>query len=562
MSAMRPLRWIASAAALAGAAAFLGGCEPPAAEDLVLGPRIPAPFEVERTSADAGSVEAGAQVVVRFTGEVDAASIGPRAVRVVHAKNRRSVRVRASGAGRELRIAPLHGRGFPTGAKLLLRVEGSPSPRAVRSTRGETLARPHVVEFAVAAPRADLVGPRLQETLPRDGDDDVVPGSPVELRFDEPLAAGAVASGDAATLRVGGSVTPARLTLSGDGRKIVVHPQTPLPPGRSVSVEVHDCVLDAAGNPLDPQSPRTVSFRTRDTFTHQLTEEFVDAANSDLRATSCGWDDLESPGYLTARGGTILVGPEPAPQAEDLGEDSAWHFQIVVAGDEVPSGIASALRLEFTSIPLGAHVLKATVDGGATELELREPTFDTNRAAANLRPLCELLEPVEIVEDAAGGGAAEIVFDEPLRLEAGVGILLDVRVEASPGSRLAAYPDTALRCLAEGCAGLAPAAALVVTPAAAQARSTWYDSGVAVPGWGACTIVRADTETGVAVVTEFQSAPPDAHGLPDVSRSSPWERDLARLPAYRFVRFRLRFEGTPEGGYPPRIERMVLPFER
>ena len=77
-----------------------------------------------------------------------------------------------------------------------------------------------------------------------------------------------------------------------------------------------------------------------------------------------------------------------------------------------------------------------------------------------------------------------------------------------------------------------------------------------------CSIAPAQADNGVRRLAEFQCAPAAADGTPDAGRASPWERDLARLPAYRFVRFRLRFEGTPDSGVAPRIDRIVLPYER
>jgi hypothetical protein len=515
-------------------------------------------------SPQRGTVAADGPVILRFTQDVDPASVGSRSVRVTRANGRRPLRVRAWAAGRELRVGPLPGRTFPADGPLLLRLEGAPSPRAVRSASGEPLARAFEAEFRPGSPRADLTGPRLAGSLPRDGADDVAPGSSVELSFTEPVARGSIASGDAVTLRVDGATVAARLALSGDGEMIVVHPAMPLPPDRRVEVELHGCLLDLAGNALDARSQRAISFRTRATSLHELAEDFVDSAKSDARATSCGWDDPETPGVLVARSGTVLVGPEWGETPLDLGAASSVHFQLLVPAAEVPVGLASALRLEFAAAPEGARILAATIEAGPTSLEEREPSFIANRGASELRTVARLADPLEVEAPAAPGArpSADIVFEEPLRLAAGRPVLLDVRLELSPGARVAACTDPGLLALVEGANGVAPAAALLVSPSAPQARSLWYDTGVTYPGWQPCRLVRADDDAGVSVVAEFQSAPPAREGGPDAARASPWESDLTRLPAYRFVRFRLRFDGTPETGVAPRIDRVVLPYER
>lgn len=562
MTTRDSLRRTAAAAAFASLFAALTACDPPPAEEIVLGPKDVLPFAVEKMSPSRGNVAADSPIVLRFTQDVDPATVGSRSIRVTRANGRRPVRVRAWAAGRELRVAPLPGRRYPADGPLLLHLDGAPSPRAVRSASGEPLARAFEAEFQPGAPRADLTGPRLARSLPDAGADDVAPGSSVELSFSEPVARGSVASGDAVTLRVDGVVAAARLALSNDGEMIVVHPTSPLPPDRRVEVELHACLLDLAGNPLDSASVRTVEFRTRATSLHELSEDFVDSAKADARATSCGWDDPETPGVLVARSGSVLLAPDAGEPRLDLGDAASVHFQLLVPGAEVPGGLASALRVEFAAAPDGAQVLSATVEAGPTSLDEREPSFIANRVASQLRTVARVAEPVDVDAPASAGlrPSVDIVFDEPLRLDAGRPVLLDIRLELTPGARVAASADPGLVALVEGSSGLAPAAALLVSPSVPQARSLWYDTGVSYPGWQLCTIVRADEDAGVAVVAEFQSAPPAREGGPDASRASPWEKDLTRLPAYRFVRFRLRFDGTPESGAAPRIDRIVLPY--
>lgn len=548
-----------AAAAVAAAAAALAACDPPPAEDVLLGPAPQQPFAVESVAVERARGSA-TPVTIRFTRDFDATTVGARSVRVTRVGSRRPIRVRTWTSGREIRVAPPPGRTFPAGATLLLHVDGAPSPRGIRSADGEPLARAYEAEFTVPAIRADLVGPALVETLPRDGADDVAPGSAIELRFDEPIAARSLASGDAVTLRVDGEPVPARLTRSGDGTMIVVHPAAPLPPDRRVTLELHTCLLDEAGNPLDGRSTSSLGFRTRATSLLELSEDFVDDGRADTRATSCAWDDPETPGMLLARNGTVLVGADGGDPALELADSTVLHFQVLIPAGEVPGGLASALRLEFAPAAEGAEVVSAVVEAGPAALDQREPSFAANRAASELRQVARVTDavPIEPAADGAGRASAEILFEEPLTLEPGRAVLVDVRMETNVPVRIAGYADAGVHALVEGASGVSPAASLVVAPLVPQARSLWYDTGVAYPGWRASIV----TPTVPGARLEFQSAPPSAAGGPDTSRASPWESDLSRLWAYRFVRFRVRFEALGDDAAAPRIDRIVLPYER
>jgi hypothetical protein len=561
MTSLPRLRTAAFAVGLAASAAGLAACDPPPTRDLLVGPSVPSPFVVERFSPGRGAVAADGELVVRATDDVDAKSVGPRSVRVSRLGGR-PIRVHSWVEGRELHVAPLPGREFPAEEKLRIRIEGAPSPRSVRSTSGEPLASPFDATFRVGPRLRDLVGPSLVDSRPRDGDAAVPPGSNVELRFSERLARGSIVTGDAVSLRVDGAPVRARLALSGDGSMIVVHPASPLPPDRRVDVEVNGCLLDAAGNPLDGASVRALSFRTRASSENELTEDFVDSGKCDTRATSCGWDDPEEPGMLVGRSGAVLVGPDAGEPTLDLGDAPTLHFQIVVPGSESPNGLASALRVEFAAAPPGARLLAAVVEAGPTTLDAADPSFAANRAAARLATVARVVDALDVDANDGGRAFVDVAFEAPLRLDAGHPVLLDVRLEFDPGVRVAAWRDVGSLALVEGRSAIAPAASLLVTPASPQARSLWYDTGVTYPGWRPGSVFSVDADPGVNVVAEFQSAPADADGAADAARASPWDADLERLPAYRFVRFRLRFEGTPDNGAAPRVDRIVLPYER
>ena len=555
--------WIqlAVTAALAGASGLLAGCDPPPADELILGPRETAAFAVERLTPARGALPADGSIVVRFTRDIDPRSVGARSVRLTRPDGRRPVRARVWADGRDLFVAAVPGRTLPSGESLLLKIDGAPSPRSLRAANGDPLRHAFDAIVRVGPARGDFRGPRLVGSVPSDGADDAAPGSVVELRFSEPLARGAVVSGDAATLRVDGRAVPARLEISGDRTTIVVRPSSPLPPNHRAEIEIHRCLLDLAGNALDAGSARAVSFRTRADSLHELAEDFVDSGNADVRVTSCGWDDPETPGALVAKDGQILVGPGAEGARLDLGESSTVRFQVVLRGSETPDGLASALRIELTGALEGAQVRSAVVEAGPTSLETREPSFAANRAASDLRPVARVSDPIDAEVAETGAAAVEVVFDEPLRLAAGHPLLLDVRLELTAGTRVSAFADANLSCLVEGQDGVAPAAYLLVSPASPQAVSLWYDTGVDVPGWRSC-VLDGTRDGGVRVRTQFQSAPAGEDGRPDPSLASSWEDDLADLPGFRFVRFRVRFEGTPESGVAPRIDRIVLPYEQ
>jgi hypothetical protein len=330
-----------------------------------------------------------------------------------------------------------------------------------------------------------------------------------------------------------------------------------------VEVELHRCLLDAAGNALDASSAQRVAFRTRATSLCEVAEDFADAVRADVPATSCGWDDPETPGVLMARTGSVLVGaladdvPPGMPAVERV------RFQLLFPGDEMPAGLASALRVELADAPEGAELCAAQVDGGETSLELRDPSFLGNRDASRLRTLAVLTDAVPVENSTERAPAAvEIPFEEPLRLEPGRAVLLEVTLVFSPRVRVASAPDALQRALVEGCSEVVPSAALVASPSAPQARSLWYDSGADVPGWQRATVVGANFDPDLQTVVEYQAAPARSAGGIDIAHASPWVRDLAHLPAYRYVRFRVRFDGGLEDGASPRIDRIVLPYER
>jgi hypothetical protein len=565
MTGRRALGLRLPAAAVAAAAAVsAAGCDVhPAAEEALVGSAATVPFSVEHTSLGEGRLASGDEIRVRFSAPLDAGSVGSRSVRVLRADGRRIVRSAVVPEGRSLRVVPASDAGFPEGERLSLRIEGTPSPRAVRSAEGASLARRHEIPFVVARSAVlDLEGPTLLGSQPADGSRDATPGAPVELRFSEPVAAGAVAAGDAISLRIDGAEVRARARTSRDGRRILVRPLAPVAPGAEVELEVHPSLLDRSGNPLHRTSPRRVAFRTRESSLREIVEEFVCDDMADPDATDCAWGEPSFPGTLVPRPGTTLLVADAGEATDDLGERDSVRFLLLVRGDEETTSVACGLRLRFSTAPAGGPLASATVDGGPYDLDLLEPSFEGSRRFARLERLADDPGPFPWEDVPGGGVAVEVPFSEPLRLDPGATCLLDVTVRPAPGARMVAVPARGRRALVEGGVRdrFVPAASLLVVGAWPGARSRWYDAGVPRPRWGAgrCTLDAEDP--GMHVAVEFQTAPAAGPGVADEELASPWGADLSRLPGDRFVRFRIRFEGTPLGGRAPCAERVVMPY--
>ncbi|MCE9638086.1 MAG: Ig-like domain-containing protein [Planctomycetes bacterium] len=567
---------------LIGAGAVLGGCDPPPAREVLLGAEPAAPFRIETTNVRNGLLGPHDDLLVRFSCAIDPASVGPRSV-VIETYAAESVRRRRiSGASAVLEGDTLR---FP--ATLIasvigddpaqVRMEGGASPCALRAADGETLAVREVVGFRRAVEgRTDMEGPTLLASRPADGATDVPPGAAIELRFSEPLAIGSALSGDGVSLRADGHEVAARLRLSADRRRMLVRPQTALAAGASVEVEVRRCLVDDAGNPPATGSPMVVHFDVCPTSLHEIEESFSCDDYLDRTRTDCAWGEIEAPGLLVPRCGPV---PMPALDVEpttDLGDRDEIRFQVRIRGDEALDGLASGLRLRFSQTTAAGPLRAVVVEGGPTIDDSLEPWFQGNRDRARLQVLATRHESLPWESDGAQGAVVDVPFEQPLALSAGQAVLLDVVLAVEPGARLAAAPDSDGRALVRGGPRdrAVPSAVLLVSGASPVARSLWYDAGVASPRWRAAILETAggvagatpDTSAGGAagamVVAEFQTAPADSAGNPDAAVASPWEGNLALVPSWRFVRFRLRFEGGSSDGRMAPVDRVLMPFER
>ena len=538
----------------------LPACDPPTALPAPKARPAVGPFAVE-----APTIQRNGQVLLHFSAPLDAASVGRRSVSILHRGSPLRLKLKVDGS--DLRIAPhLPRRGARNGS-FVLRIEGAPSPRAVRSAAGGALGRrvEWTLDLARTA-RSDLTPPYLVASQPVDGDREVAPGQDILLRFSEALDRSAVRNQRRFQLYVDGKPAPSKQRLVEGRTAVLLRPASPLPPSADVEVRTRGVVLDLAGNALE-RAPR-IRFRTWATHLREITEEFQTYDMADVRATNCSWCEVQTPGFLVWSSGRRVIGPlVTEPGRVGLAERSQVRFQMIVAADDEVGGdsFASALRLVFLNGDVAGGVLEATVDAGISDLDRPGPAFESNRLLADVLPLgaVERDTPIDIRRGEDGFGRAEIPFLTPLAIPAGANVLLDVTLTLAPGVRLVAVADEHSAALLDRRDGarVVPIAQLLVTGGVPQARSLWYDSGVARPDWRRQALFGAVNGDGVTSRLEFQVAPALRDGRPDVELASSWEQHLDALPSVRFVRFRARFEGFPLGGQFPRIDRIVMPFE-
>ena len=154
----------------------------------------------------------------------------------------------------------------------------------------------------------------------------------------------------------------------------------------------------------------------------------------------------------------------------------------------------------------------------------------------------------------------EIAFDAPLAFDAHDMLLLDVTLTLAPGARVAATRELAGDALVDGESGdrMRPIVGLATTGGVPGARSRWYDSGCASPRWLPGAVAAVGDGANGRVIVEFQVA----RGVADDSAESGWTTSLDELPPWRFVRFRVRFEGVTGAEPLPGLDSVTMPFVR
>jgi hypothetical protein len=346
---------------------------------------------------------------------------------------------------------------------------------------------------------------------------------------------------------------------------VLVRAGRPIPGDADVALEIHRWVMDRAGNTLAEASPRTIRFRTRASSFHEIREEFVCDDMADHAVTAAGWGDADAPGLLVARCGGVCALVPDAPVTADLGDRESLRFQVLVRPESAAGSLVSGLRVRFAhaggaaSGPLRGGV----VEGGPFELEALEPSFGGNRRFARLLQLAAVQSGGAWEPDGRGGAVVDLAFDTPLVLDAAGPVLFDVTLQLAEGARVAGERDTDRASLIDGAGRerMRPMVAPVLSGAVPGARSHWYDAGCAAPQWQRATVITVRPDPAVRITVEYQTAPDDGTGAPDESSAGPWSADLAGAVG-RFVRFRVRFDGTSSGELPPAVEAVVMPYVR
>lgn len=538
------------------------GCDRPGAGRVIESAGVRAHFAVQGTNLRDGALASGEDLIVEFSQAVDASSCGARSVILLAGRRRRLAGAAVRCSGTAIRIPASLLRSLTPAEPLTLRLDGGPAPCALRSAAGERLREPYSVSFRVgAATVADLTGPTLVASRPEPGTSDAPAGTSIELRFSEPVTTSS--AHDAIVVRAGGDAVPVRIRFSPDRRRALIRPQEPLPAGARVVAEVHRSLTDDAGNPLAPGSATCLEFRTRPSPRREIDEDFAYDDFADRPATNCAWGEIEAPGRLVARfGATPLPCLDEVP-VTDLGDRDEVRFQILVRSHEARGGLASALRLRFSRTAGGQPLGAVRIEAGPAGDDLLDGSFQANRRRAQLAVVADHGADLAWEPDDTSGVTVEVPFEQPLVVPPGAPLLLDVELSVEPGARLAASADTEVRALVRGSARerLLPSACLMVCGADSVARSLWYDSGTGDPQWRSALVETDEDVPGTSAVVEFQTAPADARGLPDLAAASQWEDDLAATPTWRFVRFRVRFDGASWEGRTPRLDRIVMPFD-
>ncbi|MCG3135306.1 MAG: hypothetical protein HMLKMBBP_02887 [Planctomycetes bacterium] len=547
------------AGALAALLGFAPGCDRVPSGGARSGAAVEdaAALAIVSTSFDGGVAAPDGPLEITFDDALPANGPAAGAVRLEDAATRRAIAFDASAEGRVLRVTPDLGVRGAAVRDMRIVVEGGSSPRALVSAAGRRLARRLDATIRIDGPARDLEGPALVATRPADGATDASPGGAVELRFSEPLAE---APSDAVTLTADGARADVHARLSSDRRTLVVRPRQPLPSGARIDVRVSPWVTDRAGNPLDAASRSGISYSTRQSRVREIVEEFASDEMADPCGTDSAWAQPCGPGLLVARAGTrcaIRASDHPL----DLGERSVVRFQVL-APAAADGALASALRLRFARCGDAQPVRAASVEIGAFPHDGLLPSFEANRRAAAPAVVADAVAPRTWTPDASGGAWVDVPFDFPLLLQPGRTVLLDVMLRLDPSARLAARLDDPAEALVEGGGRprLRPAAALVVAGGAPSALSHWYDAGTDRLRWTAsdAAFVPADRASRAAI--EFQACPADAAGAPDETVATPWEPDVALLPGYRFVRFRVRFTAPGDAQDGPALDRVTMRF--
>jgi hypothetical protein len=391
------------------------------------------------------------------------------------------------------------------------------------------------------------------------------------LRFSEPMEARSLTLGSAGPRRdplrlaADGVPVPYRCFLDRTRHELTVMPTEPLPPGADVALELTTRVRDASGNPLDPASPRIVTFTTAaagPSGAGRIVEAFEDREGLDPLGTTVRWNDPAEPGVLSG----VL---EPVALESGVPSDTAvvldprgGSFRILVPAAELGDEprVLRALHLLAAPGPLPGEVLEPAVRLAAVPRGL---TAVPSEAPAAWVPVTEGLRGAA---PRGADGAILLPFRHPFVHDGSSALLVEFTWAGVAGNVIllaARAPEP--RTLAWGSdpgpvsLRLSPTLRAEAMGERATARSRWLDAGVPLPSWQE---PRARPHPDPArTCVEFQGAPPAADGRgPDEARATRWSADPLVLEGSRWVRFRVHFEPAPQGEPAPHLDDLTIPF--
>jgi hypothetical protein len=243
-------------------------------------------------------------------------------------------------------------------------------------------------------------GPRLLALDPPDGAIGASLAPLVSARFDEPLDPASVGP-DSLRLLQAGSVVPAALALSADGRALELRPAAPLALDALVTAELSGTLRDAQGNPArdlagQPFGTLVWSFRTTSFGITQPAggSQVIESSTLSIRASGSAALGIGSVEFLI----------DAAPLSTDAGAPFEASFEVPAASelagfeitaiaraaggaelarDTVAVSVAPALRLDsrLVGVPLGgsADLVLRVPSPLAVPLEIELETGDATR---------------------------------------------------------------------------------------------------------------------------------------------------------------------------------------
>lgn len=509
---------------------------------------------------------------LRFSQSVDSESLHEDTVRVVREKDDRAVPVHVSSDGSDITVSPPAPFGFAADTKYAVVIRGFPSLTAVRSSDGRPLDHSARFDFTTGqAYRPDPVPPAV-------GSIQLVTGAnedwSIDVRFTEAVSPSSVEPG--VTLRVqilpSGDEIPGKVIAGRFARAFRFYPDSESP-GGVIRVSLTGGVTGLSGAPL------ALGELTSKTFTlprpssskalGEIAEDFSTSRMMDPAGTTALWNDVRFPGALVGEpASTTLFLPESDPSSKDSIELGPQTVRIRILLTQEELGVPR----DLTGIVLegaAGGLVPATYSGISVRLT---PTLRTalDAQGSDVAAPTTVLDERELRITGPTEGGLQIPFDRTYSYDGRTNLVLEIRIgagshtnvlEAYPVSPSEAVVETSGRTLGERLFLGLESFSLVPT-----ARSRFYDSGVADPVYLSPIIHPMSLPPGVTLTISYQGAHelgPDGGPLAgDPSSMSDWVRDVTALSGYRYVRFRMEFDGVSSNGAEPAVDDLIVPFRR